>query len=99
MFKSICIFILFTSLAFSREKLEFQLQKIGNKDIGIVVMQEKESNLEEYLIKSGDTLSEIALELNVSMEELIKLNNIKDKNLIITGKKLKYINKEKRNEV
>lgn len=99
MFKSVCIFMLFTSLAFSREKLEFQLQKIGNKDIGILVTLGSESNLDEYTIKSGDTLSRIALKLNVSVKELIKLNNIRDKNTIITGKKLKYINKEKRNEI
>lgn len=38
-----------------------------------------------YKIKKGDTLSSIAFKFNVSVTELIKLNNIKNPNIIIAG--------------
>ena len=42
-----------------------------------------------YKIKSGDTLSEIALKYNTSVERLARDNNIKDINKIRAGKTLK----------
>ena len=45
-----------------------------------------------YKIQSGDTLSEIALSNNMSQSELMEMNNIKDKDILKAGKKIK-INK------
>lgn len=42
-----------------------------------------------YTVKSGDTLSEIALKYNTTVDALVKLNNIKNKNLIYVGQVLK----------
>lgn len=43
----------------------------------------------DYTVKSGDTLWQIARDLNVSMDSLIKINKIKDPNLIFTGQIIK----------
>lgn len=43
----------------------------------------------DYTVKSGDTLWEIARDLNVSMDKLIEINKIKNPNLIVTGQVLK----------
>jgi len=42
-----------------------------------------------YTIKKGDTLSEIAKKYNTTVDKLVKDNNIKDKNKIYPGQKLK----------
>lgn len=42
-----------------------------------------------YTVKSGDTLGEIANRSGVSVDNLVKWNNIKDKNLIVVGQALK----------
>lgn len=42
-----------------------------------------------YVVKKGDTLSSIAKKNNTTIEKLVTLNNIKNKNLIIEGQKLK----------
>lgn len=44
---------------------------------------------ENYVVKSGDWLSRIAAKYNIDYEELAKLNNIKNANLIYTGQVLK----------
>lgn len=41
-----------------------------------------------YKIKKGDTLSAIAKANNTTVDALVKANNIKNKNLIVTGKSL-----------
>lgn len=41
-----------------------------------------------YTVKAGDTLSMLALEFRTTVEEIAKLNNIKDVNLIYIGEKL-----------
>lgn len=46
-------------------------------------------DFKEYVIKKGDTLSDIAFQFNTTISELVKLNNIKNPNLIITGEILK----------
>ena len=53
-----------------------------------------------YVIKRGDTLSQIALENNTTVEEIARLNNIEDINLIRAGDKLKLTEpvKEKQSE-
>lgn len=47
-----------------------------------------------YIIKSGDKLSTIAKKYNISIEQLAKLNNIKDINKIFVGNKLIIPNKD-----
>lgn len=42
-----------------------------------------------YIVKKGDTLSYIAKKYNTTVDNLVKLNNIKNKNLILVGQKLK----------
>jgi len=49
----------------------------------------KYANGGSYKIKPGDSLSKISKTTGVSMEDLIRLNNIKNPNIIITGKTLK----------
>ncbi len=53
-----------------------------------------------YIVKSGDTLSHIALWYNTTVEELVKLNNIQNPNLIYVGQRILILasdepNKEK----
>ena len=43
-----------------------------------------------YIVKKGDTLSKIATKYNTTVYNLIKLNNIKDKNSISVGQKIYY---------
>ncbi len=43
----------------------------------------------DYTVKSGDTLWEIARDLNVSMDQLIEINKLQNPNLIVTGQVLK----------
>lgn len=43
----------------------------------------------EYTVQRGDTLSAIAKRYNTTVDELVRLNNITNPNLIITGQKLK----------
>lgn len=42
-----------------------------------------------YVVKVGDNLTQIAKEHKTTVEELVTLNNIKNKNLIYVGQKLK----------
>lgn len=41
-----------------------------------------------YTVKSGDTLSKIATKYKTTVDRLVKLNNIKNKNLIYVGQKI-----------
>lgn len=50
----------------------------------------KGSSGETYTVKSGDTLSEIAVKLGVTQKRLEQKNNIKNPNLIRVGQKIKY---------
>ena len=43
-----------------------------------------------HVVKSGDTLSKIATKYNTTVDNLIKLNSIKDKNKIKVGQKIYY---------
>lgn len=47
------------------------------------------SSTTTYVVKKGDTLSEIALKYNTTVDTLVYLNNIKDKNLIYVNQILK----------
>ena len=41
-----------------------------------------------YVVQAGDTLSAIAKKYNVTLEQLMKWNNIKDPNLLTVGQRL-----------
>ena len=45
---------------------------------------------EYYVVKKGDTLSKIAVQFNTTVDNLVILNNIKDKNVINIGQKIYY---------
>lgn len=60
-----------------------EVQNKVNELMGVV------ANPTTYIVKSGDTLSEIALKCNTTVDTLVKLNNIKNKNLIYVGQVLK----------
>ena len=67
---------------------------LGKKTITTtdVTLEEKNQNSDEYIeyiIKKGDTLSEIAKKYNCTISTLTSLNNIKNPNLIYVGHKLK----------
>ena len=44
---------------------------------------------EYYVVKKGDTLTKIANKFNTTVEKLVKLNKIKDKNKLKVGQKLR----------
>ena len=48
----------------------------------------KAKEYEEYKIQKGDTLQEVASKFNMEVEELCRINNIKDKNRIFVGQTL-----------
>lgn len=48
-----------------------------------------EPKLSVYVVKKGDTLLEIALDHNTTVKELVRLNNIKNPDLIYPNQKLK----------
>ena len=50
---------------------------------------ELEYDKETHTVKKGDTLSEIAQDNGTTVEELVRLNDIEDKELIYTGDELK----------
>ena len=47
-----------------------------------------EINLREIIIKKGDTLSQIAINYNTTIEKLVEINNIRNPNLIYAGNRL-----------
>lgn len=49
----------------------------------------KEDSVKYYTIRLGDTLSEIAIKYNTTVEKLVELNNIEKPNLIYAGDKLR----------
>ena len=42
-----------------------------------------------YTVKSEDTLSELAIRFDTTIESLVKLNNISNPNLIYVGQRLR----------
>lgn len=42
-----------------------------------------------YTVQKGDTLSELAIRFNTTINEIAKINNIKNINLIYVGEKLR----------
>lgn len=75
----------------SDKKLEYFTdgQAIENKKINKSTKKTNKISSNTYAVKSGDTLSDIALRANVSVSNLVKWNNIKDRNVIRVGQVLK----------
>ena len=72
----------------------YNTQKIAEaifKGICLSFNLSKKTNQEEstHIVAKGDTLWGISIKYNISLDTLIALNNIKDKNLIYVGQKLK----------
>ena len=53
------------------------------------LVSEKNSIKEYYVIKKGDTLTKISKKYNTSVNQLIEWNNIKNKNKIYAGTKIR----------
>lgn len=70
----------------------FEIEKQENNS------QNQETNEIEYIVKSGDTLSEIAYKYGTTVEELVKLNNIANPNLIYVNQKIKIKSNETKEE-
>lgn len=95
MTKNLIIFlILFTAkicLSNQNERLEAKIKQEKNEIIVKISKNNQDINTEKeiiYLIKKGDTLSKIALRYKKSIKKIAKDNNIRNINLIITGKSL-----------
>lgn len=58
------------------------------KEEGRIIAVEKEKDDYFYQVESGDSLYLIARKFSISIDRIIKLNNIKNKNLIYQGQKL-----------
>lgn len=70
-----------------KQKLEaegYNYEEVQNK-----VNELMSENTVNYTVKSGDTLSEIAVKYGTTVDNLVKLNNIQNKNLIYVGQVLK----------
>ena len=52
-------------------------------------VDKKENKTEKYIVKAGDTLSDIANRFGTTYQELAKINNISNPNLIYVGQVLK----------
>ncbi len=55
----------------------------------IEIKQTSEKEEIEYTVKKGDTLSQIALDYNTTVESIVQINNIPNPNLIYVGQKIK----------
>lgn len=62
---------------------------LGTKKIGTEAQKPSGDTYYTYTIKRGDTLGKIAKKYNTTVNELAKINNIKDPNKIYAGKTLK----------
>ena len=54
-----------------------------------IITSETENTNDIYTVKNGDTLSKIAKENNTTVDELVRLNNIEDKDYIESGQQIK----------
>jgi flagellum-specific peptidoglycan hydrolase FlgJ len=66
-----------------------QYDKVGNKKPVKVKAASKKEEPQIYIVKKGDTLTAIAKRYNTTVQNLMKLNKIKNPDLILVGQKLK----------
>ena len=93
--KLICIFTLFSLMAFSQNKkdAEIKVEREGNFIIVKVnkISEEKEEVLEKeiyHVVKKGENLYRISKKYNTTVNKIKKDNNLKT-DLILVGQKLK----------
>jgi flagellum-specific peptidoglycan hydrolase FlgJ len=63
--------------------------RVGNKKPVKVAAAAKKEEPQVYIVKKGDTLTAIAKKYNTTVQNLVKLNNIKNPDLIKVGQKLR----------
>jgi flagellum-specific peptidoglycan hydrolase FlgJ len=66
-----------------------QYDKVGNKKPVKAVAAAKKEEPQIYIVQKGDTLTAIAKKYNTTVQNLVKLNNIKNPDLILVGQKLR----------
>ena len=59
-----------------------------------IPLQYKEGLEKEYIIQEGDSLLSIAINNDIKLQQLMSLNNIKDKNIIKTGQTIRLTEQE-----
>ena len=78
------------------EQLIEEAKQLGLEIVALGVISHENSEnsgnstIRTYTVKAGDTLSEIAETLGVSMSYLAEKNGISDVNLIYVGQKIQY---------
>ncbi|REK58968.1 MAG: hypothetical protein C6P36_02700 [Geobacillus sp.] len=63
--------------------------KVGNKKPVKSAVAAKKEKPQIYIVQKGDTLTAIAKKFNTTVQHLVKLNNIKNPDLILIGQKLR----------
>ena len=66
-------------------RLTYTPNSVSNKFIPLLFTEGEDMH---YIVKSGDTLSDIALQNNLSTKSLAKLNNLKNENKLFAGQKI-----------
>lgn len=66
----------------------FEIVMNKNNSVSSESTNSSSPNKVNYIIKRGDTLSKIAIKYGVSVQDLVRWNNIKNKNLIYVGNTL-----------
>ncbi|MDI3547110.1 MAG: 5-nucleotidase / UDP-sugar diphosphatase [Halanaerobiales bacterium] len=61
---------------------------VAPKVEGRIIAVEQSGDKYSYTVRSGDTLLEIALKFDVTVEDLVKVNNLKDADLIFAGQEI-----------
>jgi flagellum-specific peptidoglycan hydrolase FlgJ len=67
----------------------YKYDKVGNKKPVKATAASKKEESQVYVVKKGDTLTAIAKKYNTTVQNLVKLNNIKNPDLILVGQKLR----------
>ena len=62
-----------------------KIYKLSSNSKKFIPLKYSEGYEEQYIIKEGDSLLSIAIENNFELQNLMSMNNIKDKNLIKVG--------------
>lgn len=98
--KTLLIFILSSTFLLAKQNLKFEIVEKNSDSIRILITKEKKiekietntisrkNDFKMYVVKEGDTLSLISKKFQVSIDYLVKINNLKNRNLISVNQKL-----------